>query len=107
MNLIITDHAVKRYQERITPYSDTVARFEIEVAFASAKAKHKRLALKKNKNTVVVPTSGFFLIVSHCKVVTVLRELTDNKGLAWPRRLIAPREYDTVYGALPFAQTGE
>lgn len=91
----ITKHAVKRYQERVLNYSDETARFEIESAFAAAKAKHKRVALKKRKNTAIVPCNGFFLICSHGKVVTVVKELRGNDALSWPRQHIERAYYDS------------
>jgi hypothetical protein len=75
-DLIITNHAIERYQERIAYVSREDAVVAIRIGIAAAKDKHlepHRLA----KRTFYIPTGEMTLIGSNNRIVTVLRSSGD------------------------------
>lgn len=69
--LVITNHAIKRWQVRIEKVSDVEAAVAIVAAIASAKDKHF-VEWKLKKETFYIPTAKAMLVGSKGKIVTVL-----------------------------------
>lgn len=69
--LIITNHAIRRWQQRIENVTEDQAVIAMLAAIQTAKDKHvqqNRIA----KNTFYIPTSRAILVGSRKKIVTVL-----------------------------------
>jgi hypothetical protein len=76
VNIRITDHAIKRYRERVGPLpkDNMLSRMELLSRLFSGKPKHVRKALG-GKRTAMIPLSDCFLVFSFGTMVTVLKRI--------------------------------
>ena len=73
MKIRISEHAVKRYRERIGPLpkDEMLSRMELFSRLFSADPRHVRKLLK-GKRTTYIPLDDCFLVFDHETMVTVL-----------------------------------
>lgn len=78
MRIKISDHAVKRYRERIAiepPANDLMARVQMFALLCQAKPKHLR---RMDRNTAYVIAPGCIFVASHGTIVTVLDKMREE-----------------------------